>query len=100
MVFSKEFKALITEDTRRPSEALLKVRIHDVWITMIGALTNSIVYDPNAYILYRQHGNNVVGAFKPSLGKRINIKIKKIKNPQLRNGRSLLAAEIIKHYKD
>ena len=100
MVFSKEFKALITEDTRRPSEALLKVRTHDVWITMIGALTNSIVYDPNAYILYRQHGNNVVGAFKPSLGKRINIKIKKIKNPQLRNGRSLLAAEIIKHYKD
>lgn len=100
MVFSKKFKELISENSRRPSRQLLQVRIHDVWITMIGSLTGTIVYDSNAYILYRQHGNNVVGAFEPGPIEKLRVKIKKMQNPYLRNGRSLLAFEITKHYKE
>ena len=47
-----------------PSTKLLQIRIHDVWVAAVASVIGKIVYDENGYILYRQHMNNVVGAFK------------------------------------
>lgn len=37
------------------------VPMHDWWFLLIAYLTGVVVYDDKSYILYRQHGNNVVG---------------------------------------
>lgn len=98
MVFDKKFKSMLSDLSHRPSEKLLKVRIHDVWVTMIGSITQSIVYDNNSYINYRQHDNNVVGAFEPTFKDKIKEKLKKYNNSELRNGRSMLAREVTEHF--
>lgn len=98
MVFDNSFKRLLSDIHRRPTCELLHVRIHDVWVAMVGSLTNSIVYDSNSYINYRQHENNVVGGLEPTFGKVIKCKFKKFKDKEYRNGRSKLAIEIKRCY--
>ena len=42
--------------------------MHDIWIYSIAhAVDAKIVFDPEAHILYRQHGNNAVGQSKSSV---------------------------------
>ncbi len=43
---------------RLPEHAIL----HDWWSYLVAAYVGKVIYDPEAYILYRQHGKNVVGA--------------------------------------
>lgn len=45
-----------------------KYLIHDHWIGIIVALNGKVVYIPEKYIKYRQHGNNQVGTEKISHG--------------------------------
>ncbi|WP_455714078.1 glycosyltransferase family 2 protein, partial [Anaerosporobacter sp.] len=35
--------------------------MHDFWIYLVASTFGRVIYDDNAYILYRQHENNVVG---------------------------------------
>lgn len=37
---------------------------HDAWIAVLATFLGNIIYDENAYILYRQHGNNQSGSIK------------------------------------
>lgn len=51
-------KKIIEKDTTN-----LEIGLHDSWIYRVGLATNSnIIYDKNAYIKYRQHESNVIGA--------------------------------------
>lgn len=94
MVWNSNLQGLLS--THLPSEQLLRNRIHDVWVVMVASVCGKIIYDNNSYILYRQHENNVVGA-KESTGLDVlKEKINKLRNKDLRNGRSLLAKEIVK----
>lgn len=43
-----------------------KYVIHDLWIALVVGLSGKVVYMDEADILYRQHGNNQVGAKKTS----------------------------------
>ncbi|MFA6308370.1 MAG: glycosyltransferase [Clostridia bacterium] len=54
-----------------------KVRIgHDAWIYMLClSVGGTIVFDPNSYIKYRQHGNNVTGV-KQGIRKRLSRELK------------------------
>lgn len=97
MVWNKQLQKMLSEKNRRPSKELLNRRIHDVWVSMVAGVTGKIIYDPNGYILYRQHANNVVGVRKTNI---INQWIKKIGDKNRRNGRSLLCKEIIRNYHD
>ena len=97
MVWNKALQRLISEKNRRPSRELLKKRIHDVWVAMAASVAGEIYYDESSFILYRQHENNVVGVRKGSLCKEWR---KKIKNKELRNGRSALAKEILIKFGD
>ena len=45
-----------------------KYIIHDYWMGLIIALKGKLAYMPEAYIKYRQHGNNQVGTDKISHG--------------------------------
>lgn len=94
MVFTKELKTVLCDEKNRPSPELLRNRIHDVWVAMVASLYDGIVYDVNSYMLYRQHGNNVVGA-KQGFIKRNKERIKKLRDEKYRCGRSKLAAEVI-----
>lgn len=38
--------------------------MHDTWLYMICKFFGTVIYDFDAHILYRQHGNNVVGAYQ------------------------------------
>ena len=94
-VFSNEMYRVL--ESHRPSEELLRNRIHDVWVAEVAALAGELIYDENSYIMYRQHDNNVVGAYvNNSFVSRLKRKISKFNNPEKRNGRSALAKEIFK----
>lgn len=95
MVWNPKLQNILRENI--PSVDLLNNRIHDVWVAMVAACLGKIIYDPNSYILYRQHRNNVVGIKKEKYIKTI---INKINNPKLLNGRSKLAREIIEKFEN
>ena len=97
MVWNRELQKILSDEVRRPSEELLKKRIHDVWVAMVASVTGVIVFDEHCFIQYRQHEDNVVGAGGTDV---ISGWRKKIKDPSLRNGRSTLAKEILDKYSD
>ncbi len=94
MVFTGALRDLLAQDDRRPSEALLRNRIHDVWVAVVGAMCGGIVYDNRSFIKYRQHGNNVVGAYEGGFIKKCKERLNKVFHKQNRNGRSILAKEL------
>lgn len=97
-VFTRELFGKLTAEEHRPTAALLKNRIHDVWVAAAASVNGGIVYDPRSFINYRQHGNNVVGSFKPSFKKRLKERMRKVKDKGQRNGRSMLARELMRCY--
>ncbi|MBO4235318.1 MAG: hypothetical protein J5928_02580, partial [Firmicutes bacterium] len=97
MVWNRELQKLLIRKESRPTSALLKKRIHDVWVGAVAAATGSIYFDMESGILYRQHENNVVGVREV---KKLDLWKKKFKDPALRNGRSQLARELYSGYKD
>ena len=56
-VFNKKAQQMIKENI--PEYCTM----HDTWIYMLCKLLGNTIYDKNAYISYRQHENNVVGAY-------------------------------------
>lgn len=100
MVFTKELKQLLSQESRRPDNELLKCRIHDVWVINIAALYDSVVYDVKSHMQYRQHENNVVGAYSGGVKRELQNKINKLNNKESRNGRSRLAKEIVDKFSD
>nr|QCO71591.1 Glycosyltransferase [Streptococcus suis] len=97
MVWNKELQIALLATKNRPSSNLLKIRIHDVWVAMVASVIGKIIYDSNSYIYYRQHENNVVGVRKEKL---LSIWRKKLFNPSIRNGRSMLASEVFNKFQN
>lgn len=81
-VFNKELFKFLIDTKNIPSGELLKVRIHDVWVAEVAALFGKIVYDETPHILYRQHGNNIVGAKEYSALKKLLVKLTYLKKAQ------------------
>lgn len=95
MLWNSFLNDILVNDRFKPSPELLKNRIHDVWVAAVAVCVGQIIYDENSYILYRQHENNVVGVRKEN---KLKLYIKKFKNKSLRNGRSLLASELLMRF--
>ena len=53
-------------DTMLPFPSKSKYVVHDHWIGLIISLNGKLVYMPEKYIKYRQHGNNEIGTNKIS----------------------------------
>lgn len=100
MVMNRQLYDLLVEEKRRPAKQLLKKRIHDVWVLAAGATCGEIIYDSKSYILYRQHGNNVVGVEKVSIKKRLKMYLKVFTGKANGNIRSWTAGEIGRCFED
>ncbi len=99
-VWNEAMQKLYREKKRRPDPELLKVRIHDVWTAMAAAVAGTVIYDPEAHILYRQHEANVVGAKESGFTDVAKMWKKKLADKSLRRGRSRLCREICIRYRD
>lgn len=51
-------KMLLLLKGRQPEFTVM----HDFWIYLVGSCFGRVIYDEKAYILYRQHGTNTLGA--------------------------------------
>ena len=91
MVFNRQLLELATY------YQVQHLAVHDLWIFHTCMFLGKIVYDPNAYILYRQHGNNAIGS-KTSLSQRLQSKLKSIKNIGNQHFREEEAKELIRAY--
>lgn len=91
LVFNKKLAEIVNQvDTSR-----LNIDMHDAWIYRVAqSIDAKIIYDSNSYIMYRQHGNNVIG---------INTKkIDKLKYFITKRKRLIgnVAKEILKNYEN
>ena len=74
-VMTNRLRNFLCTVKHRPSEELLRNRIHDAWVAEIAALFGRIVFDDVSYILYRQHDENAVGAMEYSTLRKLWTKI-------------------------
>ena len=81
---------------RKPSKNFLDLRCHDTWIIMCAIILGYIVYDENSYILYRIHGENVVGVNELTIMQRI----KRFCKQTVKNLRSKSAGYLLRAFKD
>jgi hypothetical protein len=91
IVFNFEAKKIISKYKVKNDYA------HDFWVPLIILFTGKVIYDPNSYILYRQHSSNVFGGQR-SLLEIIKIKIKLLNANA--NFHSNMILEILEGYKD
>ena len=63
MVFNEAAKELCSNNI--PQGNIM----HDTWMEVLCQFFGTVYYDPNAYILYRQHSNNVIGVSTSKLQK-------------------------------
>lgn len=95
MVMNKELvKIIIVRGV--PEIGFLKSRNHDAWIYMIASVEGKVVYDPNSYMLYRLHENNVVGISK--INAPFKERVKKIFTKESKNVRCRSAQYLLKAY--
>lgn len=59
MVFNHSMKQMLSKHRIREKNDFM---YHDSWAYKVAELYGKNIYDANKYMLYRQHGNNVVGA--------------------------------------
>lgn len=92
MLFNNKLKQLIK---KFPPQ---KIKMHDEWVYKVCLFMNgSIFADTASRILYRQHGNNVIGAKEPF----IRGMVRRIKNIFTGGGsRSATLCELYRLYKD
>lgn len=64
MVMNNELRDIIRDENRTPSEEVISIRLHDTWSSIVANISGRLIYDEKARILYRQHGQNVVGGIE------------------------------------
>lgn len=68
------------------------IYLHDHYLFLVAMFTADYVYDENSYILYRQHGSNLIGAEEPPLSVRLKRFINK------KTTQSALPRELLRGY--
>lgn len=92
VVFNKATLKLVADYAPR------NIILHDLWIFHTCMFLGNIVYDPNAYILYRQHQSNQIGA-KSTIKARLRSKIKSLKSLSKQHFREEEAKTLLNTYK-
>ncbi len=98
MLMVKSFVKLICEESNRPSEIILRLKNHDGWIAAVAAVYDGLIFDNRSFIKYRQHGENVVGAYKANFKQRLKQRKNKLFNKNLRCPRSRQSREICEKF--
>lgn len=76
-----------------------RVNLHDLWIMHMCMFFGEIYYDNNPYILYRQHGNNVLGA-KNTAAAKMKSRWKSLHTLPKQHNNEIEAKEMLKVYND
>ena len=76
-----------------------QVNLHDLWIMHMCMFFGEIYYDNNPYILYRQHGNNVLGA-KNTFSAKLKSRKMSIKHIEDQHSNEIEAKEMLRAYGD
>lgn len=91
MVFNHELRNIVNANPPRI------VNAHDLWLYHTAMLLGTVYYDHNAYILYRQHGNNVTGS-KSTLSEKYKSHMKSLKTLSKQHYREIEAKELLRCY--
>lgn len=73
------------------------IEAHDSWVFMSALYLGEVVYDPNAYILYRQHNHNQIGT-KLSFAERVRRGVGTFRRLGKEHSKSLAAEEFLGVY--
>ena len=76
-----------------------KIEAHDSWVFIVAMFLGKVIFDPNAYILYRQHEDNQIGA-KRSFSERLKRGIQTLCSLGKENGKSCQAREFLRVFND
>lgn len=82
------------------SEEVINRRMHDSWVILCAIICGDVIYDENAYILYRIHDSNVVGIRDLSLKNKIMNKYKNLTDKSFSNYRKKTAEQLLKSFPD
>lgn len=96
-VMTREMFGLLIDSAHRPSAELVRTRMHDAWVAAVAALYDRLYYDERAFILYRQHENNVVGARVRGI-KLLFDRLRVLFHDEYKCGRSKIAAELTEKF--
>lgn len=98
-VFNKALAQLLAHSDR-PDRRIIRYRLHDAWIMLVAIVCGQVIYDENAYMLYRIHSNNTVGVREESFSERL----KKLKRLFVKqddaNIRLITARELLRIFPD
>lgn len=75
----------------------LSVKYHDFWLYHTALLFGNIYFDENAYIYYRQHKKNIIGAKSRKID-RLQSRIKSLKSIKQQNYREYEAVQLLNVY--
>ena len=95
MVMNKELHSILCEKLHRPSNEMLQIRMHDVWVLLAAEVCGKVIYDSRSFIKYRLHEHNTVGINSKNIRNRYHRLVKLLKNAEMRNGRKKTAAELL-----
>lgn len=90
MVYNRALKDLL--DQYHPQD----VNMHDAWVYRVVSALGTVVYDTDAYIAYRQHGNNVEGV--QSISGRWKERMKNIRRRSRDTARTRYASELLRGF--
>lgn len=100
MVMNRQLAEIIVS-LKCPNKEFLTVRCHDSWVYLVACVVGRVVYDDNAYILYRIHSNNVVGIRTLNIKQKIQKFFKgTTKNMRMKSSMYILNAFPDKQYKE
>jgi len=95
MVMNYALAKVIT-DKKMPSKKYLDLRCHDSWVLHVAMIAGEVIFDENAYILYRIHENNTIGIVDRSLSERI----KRFVGGVTKNNRQECAEMLLENFPD
>ena len=97
MILNRYLRDLLIEKKARPGMNFFTVRIHDAWIALFAQCVGRIIYDERAFILYRQHEENVVGVKKKTIIRNGKDHIAVLLDRNQGNYRSRSACQLLKN---
>lgn len=92
MVFNKTLLDLAT------SHSVQHLHLHDLWMFHTCMFFGKVIYDPIPHILYRQHGENEIGA-KSTFSQRLHSKMKSLRTLSNQHFREIEAQELLNAYR-
>ena len=87
-IFDREFMKALSK--HYPNN----IYLHDYWLMLVAVFVSNFVYDETPHILYRQHGNNMIGSEKEGLSEYYK------KFSSSKSHRHQLVEELITGFKD